>query len=454
MLEIINNQKSPTVIKVFGIGGAGMNAVNRMISANLEGVEFIAINTDEQVLARSEASLCISIGQKTTKGMGAGGDPEIGYRSAMEDQDKIAQALVGADMVFITAGLGGGTGTGAAPIIAQIAKNMGILVIGVVTLPFQMEGIRRMSYAKKGLEIFRANVDTLITIKNDSIFKVIEKNTSVELAFRTIDDILLNAVRGISDLINCVGIVNVDFADVKSVMSGAGEAVLGAGEGFGTDRANKAVEQAIHNALLEESGIEGATAALINVCASVDLSMVEWNELTKQITQHLDPQANIIVGLTIDASLNEKVRVTVIATGFNTASRKRVQEQKLILAGQNKNVWSNNNQINNNTFSNKFSNTILNSNFDSNNFTKQNQNNITQKTFTQKSNSIDENHEPKVNTQKYGLDFSLRSSKNLNPNLTSEELNALHTNEDSEKIKEKNWKTDDLDIPAFLRRKQ
>ena len=337
MLELAEEKRSPTVIKVLGVGGAGMNAVNRMISAGLQGVEFIVINTDEQVLLESSASHRISIGQETTRGMGAGGDPEIGHRSAMEDQARIQQAVRGADMVFITAGMGGGTGTGAAPIVAEAARKQGALVIGVVTLPFlRIEGQRRMSFAQKGLEALRDKVDTLIIIRNDSIFKVVDPKTSVDIAFRMIDDILLNAVRGVSDLINTAGLVNVDFADVRSIMGEKGEAVMGAGEGVGEERAAKAVNQAIHNALLEESGIEGAKAALINVCGGENLGIFELKDVTELITKHVDPQANIIIGLSIDPSLGERLRVTVIATGFE---KKRIplrgQERRKSALGKN-----------------------------------------------------------------------------------------------------------------------
>ena len=335
MLELAEEQKSPTVIKVVGVGGAGMNAVDRMIAAGLQGVEFIAVNTDEQVLLKSKASVRITIGQKTTRGMGAGGDPDIGYRSAMEDQDRISQALRGADMIFITAGMGGGTGTGAAPIVAEIARSQGALVIGVLTLPFlRIEGQRRMAFAEQGLEALKGKVDTLIVIKNDSIFKVVDPKTSVDLAFRMIDDILLNAVRGISDLINTAGLVNVDFADVRAIMGETGEAVMGAGEGIGEERAAKAVNQAIHNALLEDSGIEGASAALINVCGGEDLGIFELKDVAELITRHLDPQANIIIGLTIDPSLEDRLRVIVIATGFHgVRGQAKVQEQAAAAGG-------------------------------------------------------------------------------------------------------------------------
>lgn len=321
MLQLEEERTSPTKIKVVGVGGGGMNAVNRMIDADLRGVDFMVINTDEQVLVKSEAEEKIAIGQRTTRGMGAGGDPEIGAKAAQEDRDKILQALKGADMVFITAGMGGGTGTGAAPIVAEIARELGALTVGVVTLPFTMEGGKRMEHARRGLEALKEKVDTLITIKNDSIFKVIDHHTSVDVAFRLVDDILLNAVKGISDLINTAGLVNVDFADVRSIMGETGDAIMGSGEGVGDNRVMEAVNLAIHNALLEDSSIEGATALLINVCGGVDMSITEWRDVSELITQHVDPGANIIVGLTLDETLHEKIRVTVIATGFKNRKR-------------------------------------------------------------------------------------------------------------------------------------
>ncbi len=329
MLQLEEERTSPTNIKVVGVGGAGMNAVNRMITAELRGVDFIVINTDEQVLKTSSAPEQLAIGQKTTRGMGAGGDPDIGLKAAMEDRDRVSQVLKGADMVFITAGMGGGTGTGAAPIVAQVAKEMGALTVGVVTMPFAMEGGKRMELARRGLEALREKVDTLITIRNDSIFKVIDQSTPVDVAFRLVDEILLNAVKGISDLINTAGLVNVDFADVRSIMDETGDAIMGAGEGVGENRVADAVNQAIHNALLEETSIEGASALLINVCGGEDMSITEWKDVSELITRQVDPRANIIIGLTIDRALRERIRVTVIATGFHSAfsENENIQEQ-------------------------------------------------------------------------------------------------------------------------------
>lgn len=319
MMQLVEEKTSPALIKVIGVGGGGMNAVNRMIDANLRGVEFIVINTDEQVLKKSRAEHKIAIGQKTTRGMGAGGDPEIGLRAAQEDRDRILQVLKGADMVFVTAGMGGGTGTGAAPIIADVAKELKALTVAVVTVPFEVEGKRRRELALKGLSNLRDRVDTLITIKNDSIFKVIEQNTPVDVAFRIVDEVLLGAVRGISDLVNEAGLINVDFADVRAVMKETGDAIMGSGEGMGEDRVAEAVNQAINNALLEEQSVEGATGVLINVCGGEDMAMKEWKDVSELITQRVDPSANIIIGMTIDPALREKIRVTVIATGFRRA---------------------------------------------------------------------------------------------------------------------------------------
>ncbi|MBW7859111.1 MAG: cell division protein FtsZ, partial [Leptonema sp. (in: Bacteria)] len=305
-----------------GVGGGGMNAVNRMIDAGLAGVDFIVINTDEQVVHLSKAETKIVIGQKTTRGMGAGGNPDIGLKAAREDRDRISQSLNGADMVFVTAGMGGGTGTGAAPIVAEIAKSMGILTVGVVTMPFIVEGATRNRNAKLGLDSIRQQVDTLITIKNDHIFRIIERNTPVNVAFKLIDDILLNAVRGISDLINTAGLINVDFADVKSVMNQSGEALMGAGEGFGENRVMDAVNQAINNVLLDELSMEGATGVLVNICGGDDMGIMEWKDVSELVTEKADETSNTIIGLTIDPKLKDRIRVTVIATGFKKKAAK------------------------------------------------------------------------------------------------------------------------------------
>ncbi len=316
MLYLEEEKTSPAVIKVVGVGGGGMNAVTRMINSRMKGVDFIVMNTDEQVLMKSPVESKIQLGTKVTRGMGAGGDPDLGQKAAVEDKDRISNALKGADMVFITAGMGGGTGTGAAPVIAAIAKEMKCLVVGVVTVPFSFEGKRRADLAMQGMAELRKNVDTLITIRNDSIFQVVDRNTPIDQAFRVIDDILLNGVKGISDIVNHPGIINVDFADVRTIMKDTGDAILGVGEGRGETRVAEAVEQAINNTLLEDSSIQGAKALLINVSGGSDLTIHEWNEVSQIITSQADPDANIIIGLNEDSQLGDRIRVTVIATGF------------------------------------------------------------------------------------------------------------------------------------------
>ena len=335
MLYMDEQRTSPVVIKVIGVGGGGMNAVTRMSNDNFVGVEFIVMNTDEQVLSKSHVEHRVQLGGKLTRGMGAGGDPDTGNKAAIEDKDKIATALKGADMVFITAGMGGGTGTGAAPVIAEVAKELKCLVVGVVTLPFGFEGKRRNELAKQGMNELRKNVDTLIIIKNDSIFKLIDKRTSYDAAFRVIDDILLNAVKGISDIINKPGVINVDFADVKSVMKDTGDAIMGMGEGIGENRVADAVEQAIHNALLEETSINGASSLLINVTGGQDMTLHEWNEVSQIITNQVDSNANIIIGLNEDESLKDRIRVTVIATGFRAKLPHSLNTLKKEISQQN-----------------------------------------------------------------------------------------------------------------------
>jgi cell division protein FtsZ len=331
MLYIEEEKTSPAIIKVIGVGGGGMNAVTRMIHSKMKGVDFIVMNTDEQVLLKSPIEAKLQLGSKVTRGMGAGGDPELGQKAAQEDKDRVMAVLKGADMVFITAGMGGGTGTGAAPVVASIAKEMKCLVVGVVTLPFSFEGKRRMENAILGMEQLRKHVDTLITIRNDSIFQVVDRKTPIDQAFRVIDDILLNGVRGISDIINNPGIINVDFADVKTIMKDTGDAVLGVGEGFGDTRVAQAVEQAINNTLLDDSSIAGAKSLLVNVTGGADLTIHDWNEVSQIITSQVDPNANIIIGLNEEDDLEDSIRVTVIATGFHKLESKEESLEKPIL---------------------------------------------------------------------------------------------------------------------------
>jgi len=332
MGEIIN-QSGMATIKVIGVGGAGGNAVNRMITAGLRGVEFIAVNADKQALDVSKAEGKIQIGDKLTRGLGAGGDPSVGECSAEESKAEIAEAIKGADMVFVTSGMGGGTGTGAAPIVAEVAKEMGILTVGVVTKPFPFEGKRRMKQAESGIENLKQNVDTLITIPNEKLLQVVEKQTSVVEALKMADDVLRQGVQGISDLITIPGLVNLDFADVKAIMMNAGVAHMGLGRATGENRAQEAARQAIHSPLLETS-IEGAGGVLINITGGKDLGLLEINEAAELVQKSVDPDANIIFGAVIDENIENEILITVIATGFNkwalddAAANKFVEEAK------------------------------------------------------------------------------------------------------------------------------
>jgi cell division protein FtsZ len=303
-------------IKVFGIGGAGLNAVNNMIRGGLGGIEFFAANTDAQALASSEARNKIQLGDEITKGLGAGADPDIGFAAAKESMELIRNALNGADMVFITAGMGGGTGTLGSSVVAEVAKELGCLTVGVVTKPFLFEGKRRMRNAERGIEELRRHVDTLITIPNQRLLSVAGRNTSLLDTFRRADDILYQAVKGISDLIIFEGLVNVDFADVRAVMSEMGMAMMGTGESSGENRAIEAAEKAVSSPLLEDISIHGARGVLINVTASPDVTLQEVNEAAELIHAEAHEEANIIWGMVIDPNLEDKVRVTVIATGF------------------------------------------------------------------------------------------------------------------------------------------
>ncbi|SNS24354.1 cell division protein FtsZ [Anaerovirgula multivorans] len=315
MLEFDVDMDQFAQIKVIGVGGGGNNAVNRMIESDLKGVEFIAINTDKQALFTSKAEHKIQIGEKLTRGLGAGANPEIGKKAAEESKEDIHQLLQGADMVFITAGMGGGTGTGAAPIVAEVAKELGILTVGVVTKPFTFEGKRRMLHAEQGIQELKGRVDTLVTIPNDRLLQVIEKKTTMLEAFRIADDILKQGVQGISDLIAVPGLVNLDFADVKTIMLEQGLAHMGIGRASGENRAAEAAKQAIHSPLLETS-IEGAKGVLLNITGGSSLGLFEVNEAAELVTQAADQDANIIFGAVINEELKDEIRITVIATGF------------------------------------------------------------------------------------------------------------------------------------------
>ena len=304
-------------IRVMGVGGGGGNAVNRMIAANVAGVEFLAANTDCQALRSSRAAMKLQLGMKLTKGLGAGANPEVGKSAAIEDREQILQALDGADMVFITTGLGGGTGTGAAPIIAELARESGALVVAVVTKPFAFEGRRRRLQADEGLAALRKVVDTVITIPNDKLLHTVEKGTPLAEAFQMADDILRQAVQGISDLITVPGEINLDFADVKTIMSGMGMALMGTGIAEGERRAVEAAQRAISSPLLEDTSIHGARGVLINITGGEDMTLHEVSEAANIIQEASDPDANIIFGTVIDRGMQGSVKVTVIATGFN-----------------------------------------------------------------------------------------------------------------------------------------
>lgn len=310
--------ESFAVIKVIGCGGSGGNAVNRMINAKMKGIEHIVINTDSQALLKNQAPVKIQIGKETTGGLGAGADFEVGRKSAEENKDEIYEAIKGADMVFVTCGMGGGTGTGAAPLVAQISKELGALTVGVVTKPFSFEGPQRKKVAELGIQELKEKVDTLIVIPNDRILQIVDKNTSLEDAFGIVDNVLRQGVQGISDLITLTGLVNVDFADVRTIMADAGSALMGIGYGTGDNRAQEAAKAAIASPLLEVS-IEGAKGILYNVTGGPDLSMYEVNEISQIITEAADPEATVIFGAIIDESKANEIKVTVVATGFDDA---------------------------------------------------------------------------------------------------------------------------------------
>lgn len=321
-------------IKVIGVGGAGNNAVNRMVESGIRGVEFVAVNTDRQALQLSKAGTKIQIGEKITRGLGAGANPDIGAQSAEENKSEMAEALRGADMVFVTAGMGGGTGTGAAPIVAAAAKEMGILTIGVVTKPFTFEGKKRLSQAERGIESLKGKVDTLVVIPNDKLLQIIDRKTSIVEAFKMADDVLRQGVQGISDLIAVPGLVNLDFADVKTIMLNTGMAHMGIGRATGENRAEDAAKQAIQSPLLETS-IEGARGVIINITGGNDLGLHEVNTAAELVQRSVDPEANIIFGAVIDETLTDELVITVIATGFEKETNKTAS----IGAELAKNAW-------------------------------------------------------------------------------------------------------------------
>ena len=329
MVEIKPPVETFARIKVIGVGGSGGNAIGRMIDSKLKGVEFVAINTDAQDLHHSRAAEKVHIGKNLTKGLGAGMNPEIGRQAAEENRDEIQEVLKGTDMVFVTCGLGGGTGTGGAPIVAETAKELGILTVAVVTKPFSFEGAQRKAIAEEGLENLKDRVDTLITIPNDKLLQIIDKKTTLINSFKIVDDVLRQGVQGISDLITKPGIVNVDFADVKAVMQDSGSALMGIGVASGENRAEEAAKAAINSPLLELS-IDGAQGVLFNVCGSTDLTMLEINEAANLITESIDPDAKVIFGAVVDETVRKgEIQITVVATGFDAERVKESPVEKM-----------------------------------------------------------------------------------------------------------------------------
>lgn len=328
MIELDNYLDRGAKLRVVGVGGGGGNAINSMIDMGLIGVDFFAINTDLQALERNKATNKIQVGKNLTRGLGAGADPTIGHRAVEEDRDEIARALAGSDMVFITAGMGGGTGTGGAPVVANIAKSNGSLVVGIVTKPFNCEGKQRMSFAESGLEEMKKQVDTLIIIPNQKLLSIVEKNTPLQEAFNKANDVLYNATRGISELITIPGLINVDFADVRTVMREMGDALMGSGKASGENRATEAAHEAISSPLLDGILIAGAQGVLINVSGGPNMSLIEVDEAVNVIYDAAGEEANIIMGAVIDEKFGDEIMVTVIATGFNKRGNAAVRSMK------------------------------------------------------------------------------------------------------------------------------
>jgi cell division protein FtsZ len=332
MFELVDAENSSAVIKVIGVGGGGGNAVEHMVNANIDGVEFICANTDAQALKKSSAKTILQLGHNVTKGLGAGSDPEIGRQAALEDRDRIMDVLDGSDMVFINAGMGGGTGTGAAPIVAQVAKEMGILTVAVVTRPFLFEGKKRAQVADTGIKELTQFVDSLITIPNEKLLTVLGREISLLNAFGAANDVLLGAVQGIAELITCPGLINVDFADVRTVMAEMGMAMMGSGKAQGEDRARTAAEAAISSPLLEDVNLSGARGLLVNITAGMDLSIGEFDEVGNTVKEFASENATVVVGTVIDPQMSGEMRVTIVATGLGQVARDEASKVKLVQA--------------------------------------------------------------------------------------------------------------------------
>ncbi|WP_027966538.1 cell division protein FtsZ [Halomonas halocynthiae] len=328
MFELVDSAPSSSaVIKVIGVGGGGGNAVNHMVESNIEGVEFICANTDAQALKRVAAKTVLQLGAEITKGLGAGANPDVGRQAAMEDRERIAELISGADMVFITAGMGGGTGTGGAPVVAQVAKELGILTVAVVTRPFPFEGPKRLRAAEEGMKELSEHVDSLITIPNEKLLSVLGKNASLLTAFSAANDVLLGAVQGIAELITSPGIINVDFADVRTVMSEMGIAMMGTGGATGENRAREAAEKAIRSPLLEDVDLHGARGILVNITAGPDMSIGEFNDVGATVQEFASQDATIVVGTSIDMNMSDELRVTVVAAGLESARQSGVAQR-------------------------------------------------------------------------------------------------------------------------------
>ncbi len=330
MFELVDAANQAAIIKVIGVGGGGGNAVQHMLTVNIDGVEFVCANTDSQALKTSTARTIMQLGGNVTKGLGAGADPEVGRQAALEDRDRLMDVLEGSDMVFITAGMGGGTGTGATPIVAQVAKEMGILTVAVVTRPFGFEGKKRAQIADDGITELAQFVDSLITIPNEKLLSVLGRDVSLLNAFGAANDVLLGAVQGIAQLITCPGLINVDFADVRTVMSEMGMAMMGSGKATGEDRANVAAEAAVSSPLLEDINLSGARGILVNITAGMDLSIGEFDEVGSTIKQFASDNATVVVGTVIDPEMSGEMRVTIVATGLGAEAGKEVSKMKLV----------------------------------------------------------------------------------------------------------------------------
>ena len=333
MFELVDAANQTAIIKVIGVGGGGGNAVQHMLQGNIDGVEFICANTDAQALKNSTARTILQLGGSVTKGLGAGADPEIGRQSALEDRDRIMDVLDGSDMVFITAGMGGGTGTGAAPIVAQVAKEMGILTVAVVTRPFTFEGKKRAAVADQGIKDLSQFVDSLITIPNEKLLSVLGRDVSLLNAFGAANDVLLGAVQGIAQLITCPGLINVDFADVRTVMAEMGMAMMGSGKAQGEDRSKVAAEAAISSPLLEDINLSGAKGILVNITAGMDLSIGEFDEVGNTVKEFASDNATVVVGTVIDPEMSGEMRVTIVATGLGQVAHEEIAKVKLVQDG-------------------------------------------------------------------------------------------------------------------------